>query len=256
MDSNKNTGSANTGNSNRGYSNSGNYNSGNYNSGNYNSGYSNSGHYNSGSYNSGYSNSGYSNSGHSNSGHSNSGHYNSGHYNSGNYNIGNYNSGNYNSGYSNSGNYNSGNYNSGYYNSGKYNSGFFCRSEDPEAICFDKPTGMKRSEFIKKLPNILPQLTRWVSESEMTDEEKKKIPTFYATEGYLKKLTYFEAWDIAWKEAQQSERDKMMALPNFDAVAFKEITGIDTRASNEVSNSCAGKVIIIEGKQYRLEEVK
>ncbi len=180
-----------------GFSNSGNYNSGDYNSGNYNSGNRNSGYYNSGNYN---------------SGNRNSGNRNSGDYNSGNYNSGNRNSGNRNSGDYNSGNYNSGDYNSGYYN-----------SDEPMARLFNKESGVKFSEI--RLPYVEMPTTKWVSESDMTDEEKQNNPKFFVAQGYLKTIPYKESFKNSW-DNNRDFREATLALPNFDAKIFEEITGI------------------------------
>jgi len=193
----------NTGIGNSGFSNSGNSNSGNRNSGNYNSGY-----YNSGNYNSGY--------------------YNSGNYNSGNYNSGYYNSGNYNSGDRNSGNYNSGYYNSGYYNSGNYNSGYY-NSDEPTVRLFNKDSGLKFSEI--NIPYVELPTTKWVSESDMTDEEKQSNPKFFITQGYLKTIPYKEAFKIMW-DRNREFREATLALPNFDSKIFEDITGITLEKIN------------------------
>ena len=220
----------------------GNYNSGNYNSGDYNSGNYNSGDYNYGNYNPGDYNYGY-----RNSGDHNSGDYNSGKRNSGDYNSGDYNSGNYNSGEYNAGNNNSGNYNSGYYNSGDYNYGFF-NTDEPTVRMFNKDTGKKRGEI--DIPYIDLQVTKWIPESQMTAQQKKSDKDFYIKGGTLIKLDYKAAWNEVWGNLDEGTKYKFLQLPNFDADIFKEITGIDVGKSN----SCAGKVVEIDGKKYRLEE--
>ena len=163
------------------------------------------------------------NKGQGNSGLGNSGHYNSGDRNSGNYNSGNYNSGNRNSGHCNSGHYNSGDCNSGDYNSGNYNSGVF-NTNEPNARLFNKEYDKKLSEL--NIPYIYLPLNEWVSESEMTAEEKENNPKFYVLKGYLKKLSYEEAWKVAWENLQKDEKEKFTSLPNFDKDIFFEITGV------------------------------
>jgi hypothetical protein len=197
-------------------------NSGLNNSGDYNSGNRNSGDYNSGDYNSGYYNSGYYNSGNYNSGNRNSGNRNSGNRNSGNRNSGDYNSGDYNSGNYNSGNRNSGDYNSGYYNSGDYNSGYY-NSDEPTVRIFNKDSGVKFSKII--LPCVEMPTTKWIAESDMTDEEKQNNPKFFVTKGYLKTIPYKEAFKIAW-DNNRYFREATLVLPNFDAKIFEDITGI------------------------------
>ena len=215
-----------------------------------NSGYCNSGDYNSGNYNSGNCNSGDCNSGNRNSGHYNSGNYNSGHYNSGNCNSGDCNSGDCNSGNRNSGDCNSGNRNLGNYNSGSYNSGFF-NTDEPTVRMFNKDTNKKQSEI--QIPYCNLKITEWISELEMTDQQKINDPDFHIKGGTLIKRTYKEAWAEYWnKEASAKDKQQFLDLPNFDAAIFKEITGIDV----EAKETCDGKVVEIDRKKYKLKEVK
>jgi len=163
------------------------------------------------------------NKGQGNSGLGNSGNYNSGDYNSGHRNSGDRNSGNYNSGDYNSGHRNSGDRNSGHYNSGDRNSGVF-NTNEPNARLFNKEYDKKLSEL--NIPYIYLPLNEWVSESEMTAEEKENNPKFYVLKGYLKKLSYKEAWKVAWENLQKDEKEKFTSLPNFDKDIFFEITGV------------------------------
>ena len=196
------------------------------NTGEYNTGYRNSGDWNSGDWNSGNRNSGYGNSGNGNSG--------------------NRNSGNGNSGYGNSGNGNSGDWNSGYGNSTDRESGIFCSTEGTVRL-FNKETNLKwddidHPDFDEFYP------TKWIPESEMTDEEKKADPQFFVRQGYLKTYTWEEAWANYWKDSDEKERQKVLNLPNFDAQIFKDITGIDVEVKEQTIN--------IEGVDYSIAEIK
>jgi hypothetical protein len=156
--------------------------------------------------------------------------------NTGSNNTGENNSGNLNSGDWNSGNLNSGNLNSGYGNSGYGNStdresGIFC-SEQGKVRLFNKPTNLTWDEIDHPVFYEF-YLTKWISESDMTEEEKKADPQFFVREGYLKTFTYQEAWANFWKETNEENRQKFLKLPNFDADIFLEITGIDIRESNK-----------------------
>lgn len=176
--------------------------------------------------NSGYKNSGSLNSGDQNSGHRNSGNGNIGSWNSGSFNNGNFNSGNKNSGDCNSGNFNTGNRNSGNWNSGNENSGFFNTITPDEILVFNKPC--KRSvwdEAYKPLFMFF-ELTYWVPESQMTDEEKAADPYFYVRGGQLRTRKYKDAWALAWDGASEKDREAVTKLPNFNADVFYEITGI------------------------------
>ena len=193
---------------------SGNWNSGDRNSGDRNSGYRNSGDWNSGDCNSG----------NRNSGNCNSGNCNSGYWNSGDWNSGNWNSGNRNSGYC-----NSGNWNSGYWNSGDCNSGYF-NTDTPLIRIFNKDTDVERDNI--NFPSFLYfDLTTWVSHDTATDEEKRLYKTEIETcGGFLKTLSYKEAFRLAWDKADKEEHKQLLELPNWNNEIFKKISGIDAEA--------------------------
>jgi hypothetical protein len=189
-----------------------------------NSGYRNSGDWNSGDWNSGYWNSGYRNSGDWNSGDWNSGYWNSGDRNSGDRNSGDWNSGDRNSGDWNSGDRNSGYWNSGDWNSGNWNSGFL-NSNTPKIRIFNKFTNLKKEEIT--FPSwFFFNLTSWVSDNEMSEQEKKENPYYETTKGFLKKIDYKEAWKKSFNEADINDLKLTLKLPNFDYKIFEEITGI------------------------------
>lgn len=150
---------------------------------------------------------------------------NSGVENTGEHNTGNRNSGDYNSGDFNSGNYNSGNYNSGYCNSGNRNSGGFNTTE-PNAVFFGVDTGKKWDEIDHPHWNEF-YTNKWINEDDMTAEEKIANEKYWVRKGYLKTYTYKEAWANFWRGTDEKNRKKFLALPNFNADIFKEITGID-----------------------------
>ena len=153
---------------------------------------------------------------------------NTGENNSGSCNSGNWNSGSCNSGYGNSGYGNSGSWNSGDWNSGVFN------SVEPNALFFNKPTSIKMSRFAgsSDWPDFLHMNPCvWVESSMMTSKEKKANPTHETTGGYIKTLEYKEAWAVFWRKTSDENKKKVLALPNFDAGIFKEITGIDVTNS-------------------------
>lgn len=139
----------------------------------------------------------------------NSGNSNSGDSNSGNWNTGNWNTGNSNSGNSNSGNWNSGDMNSGYFNSMNPN----------EILVFNKPCSIYKWDRADKPKFIYFDLTFWIN-------EKRNFPNYKTAGGYLKKLTYKEAWTNAYKSATKKDIELLKALPNFDPDVFEEISGI------------------------------
>jgi len=197
------------------------------NTGLHNSGYRNSEDNNSGDRNSGNSNSGDSNSGYRNSGGSNSGDRNSGDRNSGNSNSGYSNSGDSNSGYRNSGDRNSGDSNSGDWNSGYSNNGFFNTEKITTINIFNKPCRVDVWEKSLKPNFIYFDLTTWVSELEMTEQEKKDHEHFHCTGGYLKTLEYKEAWKLSWNKKIHGDIELLEALPNFNWKVFTKISGIN-----------------------------
>ena len=148
--------------------------------------------------------------------------------NSVNRNTGYCNSGYYNSGYYNSGSYNTGNYNSGYWNSCNRETGFFNSKETETIRVFNKTCLLSdwekavKPEFIYNVnPNV------WVEYDEMNDEEKQQHLKAFVSEGYLKTITYKEAWKNAYEKATKEDIKLLKALPNFDANVFLEITGIE-----------------------------
>ena len=76
-------------------------------------------------------------------------------------------------------------------------------------------------------------LTKWISESDMTDEEKKADPQFFVRQGYLKTFEWNEAWANFWKDTDEKNRQRLINLPNFDPKIFKDITGIDVEVKTD-----------------------
>lgn len=165
-----------------------------------------------------------------NAGTDNTGESNTGNRNSGNCNSGNRNSGNWNSGDRNSGDWNSGDWNSGNWNSGCFN------TDEPDARFFNKPTSIKLSEF--RYSDAWPDFSGmqpcvWIETGMMTDEEKAANPSHETAGGYLKTLSYKDAWAVFWRKTSDANKKKVLALPNFDAAIFKDITGIDVEENSE-----------------------
>ena len=228
-----NSGACNSGNCNNGDYNSGNYNTGNYNTGYYNSGIRNAGDYNSGNYNTGGYNTGGYNSGRFNIGNFNNGDYNNGDYNSGSFNSGDFNTGKFNTGDFNDGNYNNGSFNIGDCNLGNKKLGCFCTDNDEQQTIklFNKDSDWtlntwKNSPAFAIIYNYF-ELTLWVNECDMTDKEKEFHPNYKVTKGYLKELSYKEAWRNMWNRIDDKEKEAFVLLPNFNKDIFKTITGID-----------------------------
>lgn len=187
-----------------------------------NTGIKNTGSYNSGNYNTGIKN----------TGDYNSGDYNTGDFNSGDYNTGKFNSGRFNTGKFNAGNYNRGSFNIGDCNLGNKKAGCFCTDDKYETIkLFNKESDWtlktwKDSHAFRIMNNYF-ELTLWINEYKMTDEEKEKHPDYKIARGYLKELSYTEAWKNMWTRLSNAEKEEFFKLPNFDKDIFRTITGID-----------------------------
>ena len=199
----------------------------------------NAGHHNTGRHNTGNHNTGNRNTGDLNTGGCNTGDFNTGNRNTGDFNTGGCNAGRHNTGYHNTGNYNAGEYNTGDHNRGDYNtgdyncisgsSGCFNTSEE-KIIMFNKASDWTIKDWwASKARTILggmPKETVWIELLKMTNEEKCDNPDCEILGGYLKILDgsgNVQAW---WDKLPDSNKQVVLALPNFDADIFEECTGI------------------------------
>ena len=169
-----------------------------------------------------------------NSGDCNSGNRNSGNRNSGDWNSGNRNSGDWNSGNRNSGDWNSGDCNSGDWNKTSFSNGCF-NTVSPKIYMFNKPTDWTLEHWLNcRARYLLNQIDdcplEYVWFDSMTDEEKAAHPEAKTTGGYLKERTTADNARKWWAGLSADDRNIIFSLPNFDAVIFKEITGIDVDA--------------------------
>ena len=138
-------------------------------------------------------------------------------------------------GYRNSGDYNSGNWNSGYHNSGDWNKSSFnngCfNTIEPTIMMFNKPSDITYRDWInsdaRHLLNQIPKnVVEWIWSDNMTDEEKVAHPEHKTTGGYLKVLDESECSQIWWDELDNSQKEIIKSMPNFNESIFEEITGI------------------------------
>lgn len=225
------TGFGNTGDNNIGDWNSGDRNIGDGNVGDRNIGSNNLGDKNVGNDNIGNWNSGKWNTGNMNVGNANSGSWNIGDWNNGEWNIGSKNVGDNNTGGSNTGNWNTGDRNIGDWNKSSFNNGCF-NTIEPTIMMFNKPTKWTYRDWLNSgvrhlLNGPIPKnLTEWVLDEDMTDEEKAAHPDYKTTGGYLRALDDFECRQIWWDGLNDSQKNAVKSLPNFDPVIFKECTGI------------------------------
>ena len=171
------------------------------------------------------------NTGNWNTGNWNTGNLNTGDYNTGDRNTGNRNTGNWNTGDWNTGDWNTGNCNTGDWNKTNYSTGLF-NTKEQNIYIFNKPSNWTLNDwFNSEVRNILNrnfELTVWIYEDNMTEEEKEKYPTYKTTGGYLKEYSFEEACKNMWNNLTDSEKCRVITeLPNFDKDIFKEITGIE-----------------------------
>ena len=149
---------------------------------------------------------------------------------------------------------NSGYGNSGDWNSGDSHNGCFNTDNAKQAYYFNTLCNVEDWDSATK-PNWLykPSLTTWVDEADMTDVEKVDNADFRTTGGYLRKNDMHVEWQEAMEGATAEEIQQVRDLPQFDADVFKEITGLDLTTPKQ--ETCAGKVVEIDGVKYELKEV-
>ena len=251
-----NTGLHNSGNWNSGNWNSGYGNSGDRNSGNWNSGHGNSENRNSGNDNSGYGNSGFRNSGHGNSGHDNSGHGNSGDrtqgtttqgtgtqgtgtqgtttqgtgtQGTGTQGTGTQGTGTQGTGTQGTGTQGTGTQGTGTQGSGTQGTGTkfviqpdISTQKKLKLLKFSIKLQKVRLDSARKPKFIFFELTFWIDEFEMSEQEKIDHPKFYCQKGYLKNLEYKEAWKRSWDSRAEGDLELLEALPNFNWKVFTE----------------------------------
>lgn len=206
-----------------------------------NEGYSNTGLKNTGDYNTGYKNTGYNNPGDRNTGNFNIGYRNTGYFNTGDrntgvWNTGDWNTGSYNTGDFNTGNCNIGNCNTGNWNAGNWNTGFFS-TRTPCIDLFEKPSGLTYDQVLDiqgiEVLNLAYKNNWWIYSQDMTDEEKMAHPEHETTGGYLKTIPFKDACALMWQNLSEDEKNMVLAIPNFNADIFYQITGIKTGGHND-----------------------
>ena len=208
-------------------------------------------------------NTGYDNTGYDNTGNFNTGGYNTGNFNTGDFNTGHRNTSNFNTSSCNTGNFNTGHRNTGYYNTGNYNTGNY-NTGSGHVGCFNTRTAEKAYYFNKLIDKaewdeaVKPSWiygvspTTWVSESEMTDDEKLANQSYKTTGGYLRENDMKEEWARAFAAATPEDIELTKSLPAFDAEVFLEITGVDLR-DKAVDAPCEGREVEIDGVTYVLK---
>ena len=115
--------------------------------------------------------------------------------------------------------------NVGHSNTGNRNTGFL-NTNEPKVRIFNLETDVERDEI--NFPGYFYfDFKEWVWLSQMTKEEIDANPSAKTCDGFLREISYQEAWKKSFENASQSEIELTQKLPNFDAQLFFEITGID-----------------------------
>ena len=136
------------------------------------------------------------------------------------------NSGDWNSGDWNSGDWNSGDSNSGDWNSGDWNSGHFNTKTPDKILVFNEMCSRAKWDNAKKPEFLYFQLNTWIDFANMTEDEKKADVLAEMRGGYLKKMGYKEAFQLAYSKASEEDKALLLKLPNFNKKTFYKISGI------------------------------
>ena len=125
---------------------------------------------------------------------------------------------------------NTGDWNTGDWNIINNSTGLF-NTEQTTIDMFNKPSDWTLEDWfssdVRSILNWNLELTVWIYEKNMIEEEKEEHPEYITTGGYLKTFKFKEACNNMWNNLTKSEKNKITDLPNFNAEIFKEITGID-----------------------------
>ena len=124
---------------------------------------------------------------------------------------------------------NTGDWNTGDWNKTNFSTGFF-NTETQPIYAFNKQLDISRDDFCKckgiYVLNWNFEDHWWIYADNMTDDEKKAHPEFETTGGYLKSVDFKTACKMMWDNLDDSEKQAVIEIPNFDANVFEKITGI------------------------------
>ena len=148
-----------------------------------------------------------------------------------------------------------GNCSTGHWSTSYYSTGHFSTEDYSGFGCFDKPCTSEEWNSAYKPSWLYFDLTKWVPECDMTDEEKESNPTYDTTGGYLKVYDYKEAFQASYNEATREEQLKIKELPNFDTDKFYQISGIRIDEEPAPEEPKDKFVTDEDGKKYKLVEV-
>ena len=98
------------------------------------------------------------------------------------------------------------------------------------------------------MPDIKLPLNVWVDKEDMTDDEKEDNSVYKEIGGFLRTLSYEDAWKKWWEDSKKSDREAITGLKYFDETIFKGITGIDVK--KEINLVGTEVEVTIKGKKY------
>jgi hypothetical protein len=96
-----------------------------------------------------------------------------------------------------------------------------------------KVTEEEYEEIEESLSDLKITATHWVDEDDMTEDEKDDHDVYKSLGGYLKYVSYEDAWKNFWDNASQKDKDLILDIPQFDAKIFLGITGIDPKKDSK-----------------------
>ena len=99
---------------------------------------------------------------------------------------------------------------------------------------FNKPSDWYMGDFLEsRAAQILSCMpgdytdTTWVSEENMTSEEKDSHEEYKTIGGFLRVDEHKADRQLWWDELIEEDKEEVMRLPNFDKDIFKQCTGIE-----------------------------
>ena len=150
------------------------------------------------------------------------------------------------------GHYSTGDYSTGNWSISDHSTGHFSTEDYSGFGCFDKPCTVEQWNSAIKPNWLYFDLTEWVNESEMTEDEKKNNPCYKTTGGYLKVYDYKEAFQKSYNSASRKQQLLIKNIPNFDAEKFFKISGI--RVDEEVEELTMEEICKRLGKNIKIKK--
>lgn len=99
-----------------------------------------------------------------------------------------------------------------------------------------------------KMPSVKLPIASWVYAKNMTKEEKENNSNYKSLDGYLKRLSYHDAFKEMWASITQEQKNWFITLPNFDVEIWTKITGMEDPRKKSLSGK---KVkVVIDDESY------